>query len=375
MQTIGLVMIVKDEAAVIERCLYSVLPYIDYWTIVDTGSTDGTQEITQKFFRDAHIEGRLIEVPWTDFGTARSQALEYGRASGCDYSLMIDADDVLAVPVGYNLPHLEFDCYYLNIRHVTIQFPRVQLFKNSVNWYYKGVIHEYPECPVPPSSGHLKWMMQTSREGARSQDPKKYHKDALGLEKALETETDAFLRTRYTFYLAQSYRDAGMPGQALATYVARAEMGGYPEEVYYSLYQAMKISNQLHSGRLIVEGFYLRANSMGVHRSEHAHFFGWFLRQLTEYQEAVNVLRPHLLTKLSNTALFGEPWVYDYGIQDEISVSLFWAGKPTESLMQLLSCIQKNPNSLPPAVVERMANNAAHCVRRMAQPVDVNQTS
>ena len=32
-------MIVKNEAPVIERCLASVRPWVDYWVIVDTGST------------------------------------------------------------------------------------------------------------------------------------------------------------------------------------------------------------------------------------------------------------------------------------------------------------------------------------------------
>ncbi len=44
-KTIGLCMIVKDEAAVIERCLDSVRPLIDYVLIEDTGSTDRTQKI------------------------------------------------------------------------------------------------------------------------------------------------------------------------------------------------------------------------------------------------------------------------------------------------------------------------------------------
>jgi len=43
--TICLCMIVKNEAAVIERCLASVRPLIDTWVISDTGSTDGTQDL------------------------------------------------------------------------------------------------------------------------------------------------------------------------------------------------------------------------------------------------------------------------------------------------------------------------------------------
>ena len=42
-QTICLNMIVRNEAPVIRRCLDSVMPIIDSWVIVDTGSTDGTQ--------------------------------------------------------------------------------------------------------------------------------------------------------------------------------------------------------------------------------------------------------------------------------------------------------------------------------------------
>jgi len=44
-QTICLVMIVKNEAHVIRRCLESVRPLIDTWLIIDTGSTDGTQRL------------------------------------------------------------------------------------------------------------------------------------------------------------------------------------------------------------------------------------------------------------------------------------------------------------------------------------------
>ncbi|HBD39264.1 MAG TPA: family 2 glycosyl transferase, partial [Cupriavidus sp.] len=42
---ICLSMIVKNEAAVIERCLRAVRPHIHAWAISDTGSTDGTQDI------------------------------------------------------------------------------------------------------------------------------------------------------------------------------------------------------------------------------------------------------------------------------------------------------------------------------------------
>src|ERR1043166_3017834 len=58
-QTICLSMIVKNEAPVIRRCLDSVRPLIDAWTIVDTGSTDGTQDVVCDALRD--LPGQLHE--------------------------------------------------------------------------------------------------------------------------------------------------------------------------------------------------------------------------------------------------------------------------------------------------------------------------
>ena len=36
---------VQNEAHVIEKMLSTAVDYIDYWVLVDNGSTDGTQDI------------------------------------------------------------------------------------------------------------------------------------------------------------------------------------------------------------------------------------------------------------------------------------------------------------------------------------------
>ena len=43
-KTICLTMIVRNEAPTIARCLAGVRRFIDTWVIVDTGSSDGTQD-------------------------------------------------------------------------------------------------------------------------------------------------------------------------------------------------------------------------------------------------------------------------------------------------------------------------------------------
>lgn len=365
MQRICLAMIVKDEAAVIERCLASVLPYVHHWTIVDTGSTDGTQDLIRSFFEDHKVPGELVERPWVDFGHNRTEALTYARNSNTDYALMIDADDVLTAPPGFEWPELDKDCYVFTIRHVSIEFPRTQLFKNTVPWRYRGVIHEFPDCNghrVEHTVGSLPLVMQTSREGARSQDPQKYHRDVEVLEKAIETEEaspvrDEFLVRRYTFYLAQSYRDADYPAKAMMAYLGRTEMGGYQDEIFYSFYQAMKIAGNI--GSPPDEGItklYQCANEVSAGRAEHAVWYARWLRERKRFDEAVAVLRTRVGSTMPPGSLFGEPWVYQYGILDELSVSLYWYGQPADGLKLLNMMLQNGP--LPREVLERVAENA-----------------
>ena len=77
MPTICLNMIIKNEAPVIRRCLDSVKPFIDSWVIVDTGSSDDTQQIVRDTM--AGLPGELHERPWKNFGHNRNEALELAR--------------------------------------------------------------------------------------------------------------------------------------------------------------------------------------------------------------------------------------------------------------------------------------------------------
>ena len=110
MATICLNMIVKNEAALIRRCLDSVVPHIDSWVIMDTGSSDGTQDLIREHLRA--LPGELFEGPFTDFGQARTEALAR-VGDRADYVLFMDADDTLVCPESYALPLLTADAYYL----------------------------------------------------------------------------------------------------------------------------------------------------------------------------------------------------------------------------------------------------------------------
>lgn len=92
-QTICLSMIVKNENGPhLKRCLDSMRPFITSWAVVDTGSTDGTQDAIRYYLSD--IPGELIECEWVDdFSHSRNQALALAQQSGADFAMVLDADD------------------------------------------------------------------------------------------------------------------------------------------------------------------------------------------------------------------------------------------------------------------------------------------
>ena len=76
MKTIGLCMIVKNEAHVIERCMESLKRLLDYVLIVDTGSDDGTPQVINNWLNVNNIPGEVIIEPWKNFAYNRTFALE-----------------------------------------------------------------------------------------------------------------------------------------------------------------------------------------------------------------------------------------------------------------------------------------------------------
>lgn len=86
-QQVSLCMIVRDEAHNLAACVQLLRPMLSEIIVVDTGSTDGTQQIARE------LGAKVVEFEWIDdFSAARNEALRH--ATG-DYILWVDADDRL----------------------------------------------------------------------------------------------------------------------------------------------------------------------------------------------------------------------------------------------------------------------------------------
>ena len=337
--TVGLVMIVKDEAHVIERCLRSVLPVIDHAVIVDTGSTDRTREVVREFLADNGISGGTIDRPWRDFAHNRSEALAALReVPGVDYALTLDADEELRIEPGLDIgafkARLTADVYDVEVvLDESTVYTRPTLFSNRLPFAYRGVIHEFLQLPAGASRDTAAGMRVVSKhEGARSREADRYAKDAEILEATLLVETDPFLISRYSFYLAQSYRDSGQHQKAHDAYLKRAELGFWVEEVYVSLLRAAQLLELLEAPFDEQLALYLRAVEASPGRAESFHGAAAACRKAGRYQVGYVLARHGLTLPQPAGGLFLDKTVYDYRMLDEFQVNAYWAGHYRDSL-------------------------------------------
>ena len=83
---VTLLIIARNEAAAIGRCLDSV-PFAAEKLVIDSGSTDGTQEVCQRH------GARVVHQDWLGFGPQRNFASTQAQH---DWILVLDADEALS---------------------------------------------------------------------------------------------------------------------------------------------------------------------------------------------------------------------------------------------------------------------------------------
>ena len=319
MPPVVLNMIIKNEAPVITRCLASVKPWIDHWVIVDTGSTDGTQDIVREFMHD--VPGTLFERPWKNFAHNRNEALELARPYG-GYLLFIDADEQLRVPPDFAWPALSADGYTLTCHMDGWEYQRNSLIATRIGWHWEGVLHEYLTAKQ-----HGPWqtlqgpVIHVSHDGARARDPDTYLRDIALLEQAVRDDP---ANTRNVFYLAQSCRDAGKIEPSLLWYQRRVDMGGWEEERWYALFQIAVLHERNQAPTATVRDAYLAAYAARPQRAEPLCELARYHRERGEHALAtVFALQASQIAQPADI-LFVDTQVYAWRALDELAVSAFY---------------------------------------------------
>lgn len=367
-KTVALSMIVKNESHIILECLKSIFKYIDYWVIVDTGSTDGTQEIIKNFFAEKNIPGEIHQRPWVNFGHNRSEALALCEGKA-DYMWMIDADDFVEGDFKYP-NNMDADGYAIRMGRPEFSWWRTQIYKTGQGWKYEGVLHEYAVCTSKPQAtiGKIegKYYVVARTVGGRNvgvNPIEKYSRDAITLEEALKTEPN---NTRYQFYLGQSYFDSQQWEKSIEAYTKRAQMGGWAEEIFYSLLRVGVAKAMLNRPWEEIQQAFLDCYNSRPNRAEPLYHIARIYRMNNKLGLA------YLFSKMAcslpypkDDILFVVDEIYTFGALDELGSVAFYAGYPEEGYNACKKLLTEN--RVPQEHLERVKNNMKHYENAMAQ--------
>ena len=191
---LALVMIVRDEARCIARCLASAQAFVGQMIVVDTGSADVTARIA------ASLGAQVHQIAWTDdFSAARNAALDFSSA---EWNLVLDADEW----IGAAADKRAFDAVlaasepFLGLLPIASDFDLQGSVETATSWLprllprgvrYRGRIHEQPVSTLARRRVALPVMHDGYRRHGLEQ--KKGRNQGLLLRALDEAPGDAYL--------------------------------------------------------------------------------------------------------------------------------------------------------------------------------------
>ena len=365
-QTICLSMIVRDEAEILPRLFDSCRGLIDYWVICDTGSTDGTQNVIQAAL--AEIPGELHQREWVNFGVNRTEVLELSYEKS-DYLLLLDADMTLRRDQA--LGALTAGAYLLLQSSGEFVYRTKRLVRGDLRWRYVGSTHEFIE----------------TSDGTETVEPLdaaivEHHADGHSWEHKFERDIDLLSRdllgdptnARAQFYLAQSCRDLAtrtgnqhMLANAAEHYQKRVTMSGWDEETYFAKYQLGVLADRMGQWPRAMEA-YISAWENRPERLEAVHALTVGLRERACYRTAHRFARMAANLKplpIPDDILFVAPWVYQWGILFEYSITSYWVGEFRSSFAACKRLL--TIGTLSNECRALTTSNAQHAVREMTR--------
>lgn len=230
---ISVTLIVKDEQLLLDRCLSSVRGAVDEIVVVDTGSSDSTKAIAQRY------TDRVFDFTWcSDFAAARQCAFDH--ATG-DWVAWLDADDVVvgAEHIRALAATAPADIGALYWRYVTgrdrwgnalCEFWRERCVRNDGNFRWSGPVHEVLVPQRPCGTRRCSEVVVEHRPSAdHGQRKGRRNLDILERQYA-ESGNDAPARLLY--YLGREYMDHGECDRALEVFAAYVRRATWDDERY-----------------------------------------------------------------------------------------------------------------------------------------------
>lgn len=230
--TLGLAMIVKNEARDLPKCLASIAPIIYAAAIADTGSTDRTICIAREMLGDvpainvgAYLGASEREANgnWQlwNFAKARNEALQRVEAFAPDWVTWMDGDDELLTPNAYRraLYRADVDTFAVKIESGGQTWLHQRLWKASKRVRFKGRCHEYPVI-----DGLRSEMLLATVRHNLDPDASQENANVRNLRMLMREWSEAPTE-RGAFYIANTHKDGDRHTEAVEWYRKRLAYG------------------------------------------------------------------------------------------------------------------------------------------------------
>ena len=277
---INLCVMVKNGGDEFVRMLQTNLPFIDRWTILDTGSTDNTVENVRRIM--SCKPGNLYQEPFINFGVSRNRCLELAGTS-CTYNIMLDDTYHLKENVREFLQYIRGDQYAdsfsLYITQNDIAYASNRIFKSKKDLKYKYSIHEVIQeednvnVIIPKDRAYI-YDEPSDKLVIRTANRKQQDIEMLFQE--IEKDPDD---PRPYYYVAQTYIGMGQPEKAYEWFIRRIEhvKEGFQQEKHEACMEAGRVA-QFALGKDAVEylKWYELACKVDDERPDALYFIGHY---------------------------------------------------------------------------------------------------
>jgi glycosyltransferase involved in cell wall biosynthesis len=383
MTIVCLVMIVKNEAALIAGTLTHLRPFVDYAVMCDTGSTDDTPLIIQTVCDRLELPVVICHHEWKDFGHNRSLAFAsaYDAVPEADWYMVFDADDrIVGDFPDHTLRTIPKDVGALYCTYGTefLRYQRLTFFRKTLKWGYRGVLHEFACCLSKPDAEVRKqdlgegYYIHINSRGVsgRSRDPEKFVRDAEILVRAIDdpsTETD--LLSRYIFYAARSFMDAGQYKDAIRYFDRYLEdRSRWYEERYDSrmckarcMLALLQTDPTAYSESDIRDAFVLASTEDPERAEPWYELARWYRVHHADFHLAYAFAKTGFswVRQIPTRFLFLDREVYTYRLMDELAIAAYWTDRVHEC--RELCTILLSRAELPEEDRTRIQKNLGYC--------------
>lgn len=317
---VTIVTMLKDEENIMWRFVKSAESLTSNVMLCDTGSTDDTKILWQRY-PTKHFN-------WTgDFDVNRNQCLDAVLPNiSTEWVLLLDADHTI-VKRGLEEPKYDMNYVYMSPSQNKLPY----LVRSSVlsRCKYKGVRHEYLDCKNATRGDYHGLLLQHHADGHHR--PEKFQKDLERLKNAFAYEGDPNIRIRYAFYIANTYFDLGQYNESVPWYHKRSQWEGWPEEVFFSRYRkglAMYHMNETGLASLTLIDSY----KFNPHRKEPLYYLALIERDREHWSECLLYTRAGMLVASPSVdALFVDQDIYSWAMEELHAFCLYKSGRPGEA--------------------------------------------